>query len=86
MNKVVKIAVWLVLIIWGINQSFNMISQANTVENVVGFFLLVAIVLVSYKTRCFTTIKFTRKRERQVCKEAVDSLYGDGKCNCVLIM
>lgn len=54
MNKVIKIAVWLVLIIWGINQSFNMISQANTVENVVGFFLLVAIVLVSYKTRCFT--------------------------------
>lgn len=40
MNKVIKIAVWLVLIIWGINQSFNMISQANTVENVVGFFLL----------------------------------------------
>lgn len=31
MNKVIKIAVWLVLIIWGINQSFNMISQANTV-------------------------------------------------------
>lgn len=36
MNKVIKkkIAVWLVLIIWGINQSFNMISQANTVEEV----------------------------------------------------
>ena len=32
MNKVIKIAVWLVLIIWGINQSFNMISQANTVH------------------------------------------------------
>lgn len=64
MNKVIKIAVWLVLIIWGINQSFNMISQADTVENVVGFFLLVAIVLVSYKTRCFTTIKFTGKHEK----------------------
>lgn len=64
MNKVIKIAVWLVLIIWGINQSFNMISQANTVENVVGFFLLVAIVLVSCKTRCFTTIKFTGKHEK----------------------
>lgn len=64
MNKVIKIAVWLVLIIWGINQSFNMISQADTVENVVGFFLLVAIVLVSCKTRCFTTIKFTRKHEK----------------------
>lgn len=53
MNKVIKIAVWLVLIIWGINQSFNMISQANTVENVTGFFLLVAIVLVSYKNQMF---------------------------------
>lgn len=63
MNKVVKIAVWLVLIIWGINQSFNMISQANTVENVVGFFLLVAIVLVSYKTRCFTSIKMKKKND-----------------------
>lgn len=64
MNKVIKIAVWLVLIIWGINQSFNMISQADTVENVVGFFLLAAIVLVSCKTRCFTTIKFTGKHEK----------------------
>lgn len=63
MNKVIKIAVWLVLIIWGINQSFNMISQANTVENVVGFFLLVAIVLVSYKTKCFTSIKMKKKND-----------------------
>lgn len=63
MNKVIKIAVCLVLIIWGINQSFNMISQANTVENVVGFFLLVAIVLVSYKTKCFTSIKMKKKND-----------------------
>ena len=63
MNKVIKIAVWLVLIIWGINQSFNMISQANTVENVVGFFLLVLIFLVSYKTKCFTSIKMKKKND-----------------------
>lgn len=64
MNKVIKIAVWLVLIIWGINQSFNMISQANTMENIVGFFLLVLIFLVSYKTKCFTTINLKRKHEK----------------------
>lgn len=63
MNKVIKIAVWLVLIIWGINQSFNMISQANTVENVVGFFLLALIFLVSYKTKCFTSIKMKKKND-----------------------
>lgn len=65
MNKVIKIAVWLVLIIWGINQSFNMISQANTVENVVGFFLLVAIVLVSYtRPDVLQQLNFTRKHEK----------------------
>lgn len=64
MSKVIKFTVWFVLIILGVNQSFHMISQASTVENIVGFSLLVAIVLVSYKTKCFTTINFTRKHEK----------------------
>lgn len=64
MMNIIKGSIWIVAFILGINLSFEMISQANTMENIVGFFLLVAIVLVSYKTRCFTTIKFTRKHEK----------------------
>ena len=56
--NILKIAVWFVMLMGFINVSFHMMSQANTIENVVGFFL------ISYKTKCFTTIKL-KKKERK---------------------
>lgn len=64
MMNVIKGSIWIVAFILGINLSFEMISQANTMENVVGFFLLALIFLVSYKTKCFTTINLKRKYEK----------------------
>lgn len=60
MMNIIKGSIWIVAFILGINLSFEMISQANTV----GFFLLVLIFLVSYKTKCFTTINLKRKHEK----------------------
>lgn len=62
--NILKIAVWFIMLMGFINVSFHMMSQANTIENVVGFFLLVLIFLVSYKTKCFTTINLKRKHEK----------------------
>lgn len=59
--NILKIAVWFIMLMGFINVSFHMMSQANTIENVVGFFLLVLIFLVSYKTKCFTTINLKKK-------------------------
>lgn len=66
--NILKIAVWFVMLMGFINVSFHMMSQANTMENVVGFFLIIITILVSYKTKCFTTIKFKRKHEKSKVK------------------
>lgn len=62
--NILKIAVWFVMLMGFINVSFHMMSQANTMENVVGFFLIIITILVSHKTKCFTAIKFKRKHEK----------------------
>lgn len=64
MMNVIKGSIWMVAFILGINLSFEMISQANTMENVVGFFLLVLTFLVSYKTKCFTSIKNEKEKKK----------------------
>ena len=64
MMNIIKGSIWIVAFILGINLSFEMISQANTMENIIGFFLLVLIFLVSYNTKCFTTINLKRKHEK----------------------
>lgn len=64
MMNIIKGSIWIVAFILGINLSFEMISQATTVKNIAGFFLLVLIFLVSYKTKCFTTINLKRKYEK----------------------
>lgn len=57
-RKILVIALWFVLFILILNVSLSMISASNSIENVIGFLMLVAVVLISIKTRCLTTIKF----------------------------
>lgn len=60
--KVLSVAVWIVAVVWGVSIAFHMISASNTVENIIGFFLLVIIGLVSYNTKCFLSFKFKRRK------------------------
>ena len=65
MGKViVKVAVWFVIFIILINLGLKMISTPNTIENVIGFFMIVATLYLSIKTKCLTTIKLERKHEK----------------------
>lgn len=57
---VVKVAVWFVIFIILITLGLEMISAPNTIENVLGFLLIVVIFYLSIKTKCLTTIKFKR--------------------------
>lgn len=50
-------AVWLLSAMWLCTLSLDMVSAPNTIENVVGFLLLVLTVIISIKTKCFTKIK-----------------------------
>ena len=63
MDKViVKVAVWFVIFIILINLGLKMISAPNTIENVIGFFMIVATLYLSIRTKCLTAIKLERKK------------------------
>ena len=65
MDKViVKVAIWYVIFIILINSGLKMISAPNTIENVIGFFMIVTVLYLSIKTKCLTTIKLERKHEK----------------------
>ena len=62
MGKViVKVAIWYVIFIILINLGLEMISAPNTIENVIGFFMIVATLYLSIRTKCLTIIKFNKK-------------------------
>ena len=65
MGKViVKVAVWFVVFIILITLGLEMISVPNTIENVIGFFMVVTVLYLSIRTKCLTTIKLERKHEK----------------------
>ena len=65
MGKViVKVAIWFVVFIILINSGLEMISAPNTIENMIGFLMVVTVLYLSIKTKCLTTIKLERKHEK----------------------
>ena len=61
---VVKVAVWFVIFIILITLGLEMISTPNTIENVIGFFMVVTVLYLSIRTKCLTVIKLERKHEK----------------------
>lgn len=61
---IAKVAVWFVIFIILLTLGLEMISAPNTIENVIGFFMVVAISYLSVKTKCLTAIKLKRKHEK----------------------
>lgn len=57
---VAKIAVWFIISIALFTLGLGMISTPNSIENVLGFLLIVVTFYLSIKTKCLTTIKFKR--------------------------
>ena len=56
-RKILVIALWFVLFILILNLSLSMISASNSIENVIGFLMFVATILISIKTKCLTAIE-----------------------------
>ena len=61
---VAKFAVWFIIFIILITLGLEMISTPNTIENVIGFFMVVTVLYLSIRTKCLTTIKLERKNEK----------------------
>lgn len=59
----IKLTVWLVLSILILNLGFNMLSAADTLANIIGLVIIIAVIFISFKTNCLRTLKF-RKYEK----------------------
>lgn len=57
---VAKIAVWFIIFVALLTLGLGMMSTPNSVENVLGFLLIVVIFYLSIKTKCLTIIKFKK--------------------------
>ena len=61
---IIKVAVWFILFLALLSAGFEMISKPSTIENIIGFFIIVTIIIISIKTKCLTLIKLKRKHEK----------------------
>lgn len=61
-----RIVIWLILFFTILNISLNMISERNTVENVIGLLLFAADLYFSVITKCLTTINISFKKENKI--------------------
>lgn len=55
-----KFAVWFIICIALMTLGLEMISASNTIENVIGFFMVVITLYLSIRTKCLTAIKFRK--------------------------
>lgn len=63
-NYFIRFCIWGVLFL-GLSTLFlSMISAPNTIENIIGFILLMLLFIVTVKTKCLTNLKFKRKHEK----------------------
>lgn len=63
-GTVAKVALWFILFLALLGAGFEMVSKPSTIENVIGFFVVVVIIVISIKTKCLTSIKLQRKHEK----------------------
>lgn len=57
-----KIAVWFILFSYFATIAFELLTASNTLANIIGYFILLLISIISVKTNLFTIIKFKRKK------------------------
>ena len=62
-STIIKLVIWVILFTILLNVGFSMITMPDTIGNVIGFLLVVAIVVISIKTKCLISIKLQRKHE-----------------------
>ena len=67
-NKIVKIIICIILIIIFSNIGFTMISAPNTIENIIGIIIILALVIITVKTKFLTTLtnKKSKNHEKNI--------------------
>lgn len=58
-----RILIWFIIFMFSISICLDMISEPNTIENIIGLIVGYLVIFISIKTKCFTNIKFKKKNE-----------------------
>lgn len=56
-RNIILITIWFMAFMTAVTYAADMISAANTIENLVGVAILVSAIILTIKTKCFTKIK-----------------------------
>lgn len=59
----IKLLIWYIALLLVVEFSFSLINESDTLLNIVGGVMLSLFALASYKTNCFTLIKFKKDEE-----------------------
>ena len=59
--KIILISIWFVIMMAMSVIAFDMISEPNTIENIIGFFFIVLFIVFSLKTKCLTILLKVKK-------------------------
>lgn len=57
-NIIIRLVLWLVLFFVLLDIGFGMLSSPYTIWNITGLLILAITVIVTFKTKCLTEIKF----------------------------
>jgi hypothetical protein len=69
MNNILKFFIWLLFVMSTTTWGFNLINLSSTIANIIGLTIIVAVVYVSVKTKCFTIINFNNKQKKKENEE-----------------
>lgn len=64
-GTIIKLIVWAILFVAILNIGLVMMSTSNTVENIIGFLIIIFLLIISIKTKCLTIIKLKNKRDEK---------------------
>lgn len=64
-STIIKLAVWLILFVTILNIGLVMMSASNTVENIIGFLIIIFLSIISIKTKYLTIIKLKSKKDEK---------------------
>lgn len=63
MKNVTAITFWCIVLMIVITVMCSLLTYPSTVANIVGFLGMVGFILLSVKTKCFTSISLTNKKK-----------------------
>lgn len=64
-STIIKLTVWLILFVTILNIGLVMMSTSNTVENIIGFFIIIFLLIISIKTKCLTIIELKSRKDEK---------------------